>query len=84
MAINLGINNNGSVILTAEDIVPGAEYAVLPAVELDKLKQCLADLIDPDPCWFDHHGYCQAHGWLQDEECPHARARKLLSELDHA
>lgn len=43
-----------------------------------ELRELLADLTDPDECWFDHHGYCQAHGWMQtDPPCPHARAKQL-------
>ena len=52
--------------------------AVLAIVERD-YRSLLADLIDPDPCTFDHHGYCQAHGWLTDESrCPHLRAKELM------
>ena len=37
------------------------------------------DFLDPDPCSYDHHGYCQAHGWFETEPpCPHKRARALL------
>lgn len=42
----------------------------------------LNDLTDPDDCWYDHHGYCQAHGWTDtDPACPHRRA-KDVSALD--
>jgi hypothetical protein len=46
----------------------------------------IKDLADPAPCeQFDHHGYCQTHGWLTDESrCPHARATELLTEVDRA
>ncbi|MEU0624915.1 hypothetical protein ABZ329_29160 [Streptomyces rubiginosohelvolus] len=38
----------------------------------------VSDFVDPDPCWFDHHGYCQAHGWAAtDPGCPHSRAKAL-------
>lgn len=43
----------------------------------------LADLTDPDDCWFDHHGGCQAHGFLSlepGEQCPHAQAKALLAD----
>lgn len=29
-----------------------------------------------EPCTFDHHGYCQAHGWMDESECPIPRARR--------
>lgn len=39
----------------------------------------LSDLADSDPCYFDHHGYCQAHNWFTTEpKCPHARAKEVL------
>ncbi len=43
------------------------------------LLDLVRDFVDPDPCSFDHHGYCQAHGWLDTEpRCPHARAKEML------
>ncbi len=42
----------------------------------------LADLVDRDDCWFDHHGGCQAHGYLsleQGEKCPQHEAKELLA-----
>jgi hypothetical protein len=43
----------------------------------------LADLTDPGECWYDHHGYCQEHGWFDtDPRCPHARAKALLPKED--
>ncbi|HXM55368.1 MAG TPA: hypothetical protein VOB72_08260 [Candidatus Dormibacteraeota bacterium] len=53
---------------------------VLALVERDYLS-VMRDLVDADPCWFDHHGGCQAHGFLSlepGEKCPHARAKELL------
>lgn len=54
--------------------------------ETEKLRAKLAavseifpDLVDDDPCTHDHHGYCQAHGWLAPGECPHARAKRLMA-----
>lgn len=47
---------------------------------IEEALELLRELIDPDVCWFDHHGYCQAHGWLtNDGQCPHARAKQLLA-----
>lgn len=40
---------------------------------------------EDDPCWFDHHGGCQAHGYLSlepGEKCPQAEAKELLAEHD--
>ena len=47
--------------------------------------ELLRSLVDPDDCWFDHHGGCQAHGYLALElgqKCPQAEAKELLSEHD--
>lgn len=38
----------------------------------------IRDLTDRDPCWFDHHGGCQAHGYLSlepGELCPQQAAK---------
>jgi hypothetical protein len=54
--------------------------AVLAVIERDYL-HVMADLVDTEPCWFDHHGGCQAHGFLSlepGEKCPHAEAKELL------
>ncbi len=43
------------------------------------LLDLVRDFVDPDPCSFDHHGYCQAHGWTgTTPRCPHARAKEML------
>jgi hypothetical protein len=49
-----------------------------------QLRDLVRGLIDPDPCWFDHHGGCQAHGYLSlapGEKCPHQQAKEVLAEL---
>lgn len=46
--------------------------------QLAVLRDLVGDLADPDPCHYDHHGYCQAHGWFATEPvCPMARAVEL-------
>lgn len=45
--------------------------------------QLIRDMVDPDPCWFDHNGGCQAHVYLTlkpGELCPHAEAKALLGD----
>lgn len=72
--------------------------AILPAVmavrdadlaqaqqRAEKAEALLRDLADPDPCVHDHHGGCQAHGYLSlepGERCPHAEAKELLAALN--
>lgn len=45
--------------------------------QADELRGLLAELVDPEECWYDHHGLCQAHG-LDPAPCPHTRARQIL------
>jgi hypothetical protein len=58
--------------------------AVLALVERDHvapLRAALDDFVDPDPCWYDHNGGCQAHGYISlepGEKCPVLRAKELL------
>jgi len=51
------------------------------AIEIERLQdlqRIVDDLTDPAPCSFDHHGYCQAHGYFETEpKCPQARAKEL-------
>jgi predicted RNA-binding Zn-ribbon protein involved in translation (DUF1610 family) len=61
-----------------------AEAAYRVAVEgLEREKrfrevlQAVVD-VDPDPCWLDHHGNCQAH--YLGNPCHIAEAKKLLGE----
>ncbi|MFI7448119.1 hypothetical protein ACIBQX_11530 [Nonomuraea sp. NPDC049714] len=68
----------------AVEALAGAGLVAIPA-------ELLQALTDPDECWFDHHGGCQAHGFLSlepGERCPHAEAREILAALpernDHA
>lgn len=49
--------------------------------------ELLRSLVDDDPCWFDHHGGCQAHGFLSlepGEKCPHQEAKEILAARDEA
>lgn len=55
------------------------------AEELKPLTDLVKELTDPDPCHFDHHGYCQAHGWMATEPaCPHSRAQALFPDTKEA
>ncbi|UTQ77805.1 hypothetical protein [Mycolicibacterium phage Kashi_SSH1] len=45
--------------------------------EVERLRAALADLTDPDDCWYDRNGNCQAHGFFNGE-CGHAVAKRLL------
>lgn len=48
-----------------------------------QMRQLIRDMTDPGACWFDHHGGCQEHGYLElkpGELCPHAEAKQLLGD----
>ena len=42
--------------------------------QLEELVDCL---YDDNPCEYDHHGYCQAHGWMDKSPCPMKRIREI-------
>ncbi len=49
----------------------------------DQFRSILRDIVDSDECSYDHHGYCQTHGWTSiDPPCPHKRAKDLLRKTD--
>jgi hypothetical protein len=64
-----------------QQLVTKAEVErVMVELAVENLLRLIRDLADPDPCEFDHHGYCQAHGWTAIEPaCPHARAKRILA-----
>ena len=47
--------------------------------QLQTAVELLSELVDDDPCWFDHSGNCQAHGLSDD--CPHQRAKDFIKEM---
>lgn len=53
--------------------------------ELAQLRELVEAFTDSDPCWFDHHGGCQSHGYLYlepGELCPHAEAKQLIESWE--
>lgn len=45
-------------------------------------RSLLNSLVDGDPCWFDHHGGCQGHGYLDlepGEICPQEQLKRILA-----
>ena len=51
---------------------------------LDSALNLMRDLTDPDDCTFDHHGCCQAHGYLDlapGDKCPQREAKEMIAEL---
>lgn len=68
----------------AEYIAAAAIEAAAPLIAAEALCgvfSLIRDLTDPEECWYDHHGGCQAHGYLSlqpGEPCPHAEAKQWL------
>ena len=59
---------------TADDAAPSSEDVSVPL-------ELLMSLVDDEPCRFDHHGGCQAHGYLSlepGEVCPQWELKDLL------
>ena len=50
--------------------------------ERDALRSLLTEFVDDEPCWLDHHGYCQAHSHFDEGECHMARARDALADAE--
>lgn len=55
-------------------------YAVSQRELVLRLAELITLLRDPDPCEYDHHGYCQAHS-LDLKPCPHELAKELLKGI---
>ena len=47
------------------------------AKENEYMRHLLSELVDPDDCRYDHHGYCQSHS-LHNAPCPHSLAKSFL------
>lgn len=57
-----------------------------PGPVAEEFRDLLSSLVDDDECWFDHHGGCQAHGYLslgQGEKCPQAELKEVLAANGH-
>lgn len=44
--------------------------------KIEQLTEALRGVVDDEPCWLDHHGYCQTHGL--GNPCEMAIARAVL------
>lgn len=64
----------------AESTASWSTRAVLAVLATGQIGSLLERLIDPDDCWFDHHGGCQAHG-CTGKRCPHAEAKAVIAML---
>jgi hypothetical protein len=71
-----------------EAIKPGEGEKVVRKIEQiakdrEEMYEILFDFAEsePEPCRFDHHGYCQEHGWLAPGECRVARAKRVIERI---
>jgi hypothetical protein len=51
--------------------------------EIEHVISILQDMYDEEECWYDHHGYCQAHNWFGETLCPHKRAQEYLERRNN-
>ena len=59
-----------------------AKRAVPSEAMLARVIGLLRDLVDEDPCDYDHNDFCQTHYY--GRPCAHERAKNLLSKVDSA
>lgn len=57
-----------------------AELAIAET-ERDAAMDIVRDIVDDDPCDYDHHDYCQTHG-LHSRPCANERAVTLIAAVD--
>ena len=78
----------GETIQTEPQWITWRRYCKKAELDLAIFKkeiiELLQDLEDSDPCELDHHGNCQAHGWVDMKEfppwreCPQKRLKLIL------
>lgn len=77
------VGGSGVTTMVRELLVNAAEALEAPPSTPGRdITQLVRDMVDPDDCWFDHHGGCQAHGYLSlkpGERCPQAEAKAWLA-----
>lgn len=70
-------------IAQARTLVPELVSALRDAqANAATARQIIEELTDPDPCSFDHHGDCQAHGFFDltpENPCGHEKAKRFLA-----
>lgn len=48
-------------------------------IEESVWRELAVSLYDDEPCWYDHHGYCQTH-LLHPRPCLHEQIKELLAK----
>lgn len=77
-------DRKSAAAITAASLIRNARYAIADEkrkADRAELIALLAEYVDDEPCWLDHHGYCQNHG-LSDTsggvDCRNVRAHRLI------
>jgi hypothetical protein len=71
-----------SLLIIADRMVNGSRLSPNEQANENSALEILRDIYYDDDCSFDHNGNCQAHMWFGEEKCPHARATKLIEDID--
>ncbi|MDG4721604.1 hypothetical protein [Thalassospira aquimaris] len=80
----------GKVNLVFGDICDVLSAIKTQSAEIERLRAVIVDLavalnenLDDDPCWTDHHGYCQAHHLddTNEDGCRVENGRKLYDKI---
>lgn len=71
--------------LTSQAVPGPADGTATPAPppsHLPARRVLLEAFLDTEPCWFDHHGHCQGHGFTLDpgERCPQVELKQMLEQ----
>lgn len=56
-----------------------ARYEEGVKAERARIVEIMENLVDDDLCTYDHHGYCQTHGWMSSSTCPHKLGQNYLT-----
>ena len=71
------------VTIRSQYYLPSERQAIARLIAAaPELLAVIRELMDPDPCWADHHGYCQAHHLHPIEECPMRVGKRLIVEIE--
>ena len=70
---------NARRIVASVNSTAGISVEALEAGVIGELVEALDGLIDDEPCWHDHHGYCQSH--FITAPCEMAVARATLAKV---
>lgn len=46
----------------------------------DRMLEFVKYHVDDEPCSFDHHGYCQTHGYFEKGECINKQMKQAITE----